>query len=221
MMEVKPYRLTSTSYAVLALLEALGEATPYDLKRALVTSIENFWRVPHTTFYEEPARLERAGYLAVRQEQGGRRRRLYTPTERGREALRAWAQDPQAAPEQVRDEGLLKIFAGGDPEAILRERIGYHRAKLAEFEGYLAAVGSTLEAPERNRRRGAEVTLAIGISYHRDMAAMIERFLRGEPLQGEASRAGTRGGAGKLPKERGASVRRPRPRGRGRGDSAA
>ena len=59
-MESKPaYRLTSTSYAVLSLLELLGEATSYDLKQALVRSIENFWRVPHTTFYEEPARLAR------------------------------------------------------------------------------------------------------------------------------------------------------------------
>src|SRR6516162_2701497 len=96
-------RLTSTSYAVLSLLDVLGEATPYDLKQALVRSIENFWPVPHTTFYEEPARLAGAGYLAARQEAGGRRRRLYKLTARGRDALHSWAEDPAVGPQQLRD----------------------------------------------------------------------------------------------------------------------
>ena len=48
---------------MLALLEQLGEATSYDIKQALESSIENFWPVPHTTAYEEPARLAAAGYL--------------------------------------------------------------------------------------------------------------------------------------------------------------
>ena len=37
-----PLRLTGTSYAVLSLLELCGPATPYDLKQALESSIENF-----------------------------------------------------------------------------------------------------------------------------------------------------------------------------------
>src|ERR1700677_1225067 len=63
-MKSKSIRLTTTSYAVMSLLEMLGEAPPYDLKQALERSIENFWPVPHTTFYDEPARLARAGYLS-------------------------------------------------------------------------------------------------------------------------------------------------------------
>ena len=54
MVKRKPIRLTATSYAILALLEHLGESTPYDLKQALERSIENFWQVPHTTAYDEP-----------------------------------------------------------------------------------------------------------------------------------------------------------------------
>jgi Virulence activator alpha C-term len=100
---------------------------------------------------------------------------LYALTDDGRDALWAWARDPDATPEQVRDEGLLKIFAGGDPEAILAARIAYHREKLAELEGYLAALRAE---PARARRwRGAEVTLVIGIAYHRDMIGLIECFL--------------------------------------------
>jgi PadR family transcriptional regulator, regulatory protein AphA len=74
-MNDKQIRLTTTSYAVLSLLETFGEATPYELKQALEHTIENFWPVPHTTFYEEPARLAKAGYLSQHQESGGRRRK--------------------------------------------------------------------------------------------------------------------------------------------------
>ena len=56
---------------MLSLLELLGAATPYDLKQALERSIENFWPVPHTTFYAEPARLAAAGLLSEQQEAAG------------------------------------------------------------------------------------------------------------------------------------------------------
>src|SRR5690349_24963097 len=104
-------RLSGTSYAVLALIGLLGEASPYDLKQAIERSIENFWPVPHTTFYAEPARLAKGGYLSESQESGGRRRKLYALTERGREALHEWVSTPEAAAPQLRDEGVLKIFA--------------------------------------------------------------------------------------------------------------
>src|ERR1700726_505485 len=137
--ETEAMKLSGTSYAVLALLELIGPAMPYDLKQMLEKSIENFWPVPHTTFYAEPDRLARGGFLTVSQEQGGRRRKLYELTEDGREALREWTRSPDVTPPQARDEGVLKIFAGADPAPIMRSRVAWHRAKLAELEGYLEA----------------------------------------------------------------------------------
>ena len=55
------------------------------------------------------------GYLSVEQEPGGRRRKSYALTAAGREALAAWAAEPTAAPPQLRDELMLKVFAGADP----------------------------------------------------------------------------------------------------------
>src|SRR4051812_12764147 len=115
-------RLTTTSYAVLGLVDLLGEATPYDLKRAIAQSIENFWPVPHTTFYVEPARLAKGGYLSERQEEGGRRRKHYALTELGREALGAWVAEPEIAPPELHDELLLKIFLGAAPGALAGQR---------------------------------------------------------------------------------------------------
>lgn len=178
-------RLTTTSYAVMSLLELFGEATPYDLKQALVHSIENFWPVPHTTFYDEPARLAQAGYLSQSQEQGGRRRKRYALTDAGREALRAWADSPGAPPSQYRDEGMLKVFAGADPQVVFAGRGDWHRAKLAELEGYLVNLHAGLEGQEpegllrRDKWRGAEATLIGGINYHRQMIDAFARFIEG------------------------------------------
>ena len=167
-MKGKPIRLTTTSYGLLALLDQLGEATSYDIKRALEKSIQNFWPDPHTTAYEEPARLAEAGYLSARQEAGGRRRKVYALTAEGERALRAWASEPIAAPPQLRDEVMLKVFAGADPAALLPARAAWHRAKLEELDGYLAAVREA-DGWERSER-----TLLAGLAYHRKMLELLE-----------------------------------------------
>jgi DNA-binding PadR family transcriptional regulator len=167
----RPLRLTGTSYAVLSLLAMLGEATPYELKQTLERSIENFWPVPHTTFYAEPERLAKAGLLCERREQRGRRRRLYSLTDSGREALHSWRDSPELTPPQLRDEGVLKLFAGGDPLPYLEQRRDFHRAKLEELEGYLAG------CPSGERWRGARASLIAGITYNRLLLDATEGFL--------------------------------------------
>lgn len=169
-MKSKSIRLTSTSYALLALLDQLGEATPYEIKQAMDKSIENFWPVPHTTAYDEPARLAEGGFLSVHQEEGGRRRKTYSLTEEGRAALAAWAADPVAAPPQIRDETILKIFAGADPAAFLEPRRNYHRKKLAELQGYLG------EVREDDAWHRSELALTAGVAYHRKMLEMLDEL---------------------------------------------
>jgi len=167
-MKSKPIRLTSTSYALLALLDQLGDATPYDIKQAIEMSLENFWPVPHTTAYDEPARLAAAGYLSVRQEPAGRRRKSYSLTEKGRKALAAWAGDPVASPPQLRDEVVLKVFAGADPRPLVEEREAWHRKKLEELQGYLDEVRGA------ESWRPSERTLIAGVAYHSKMLELLD-----------------------------------------------
>lgn len=164
----KVTKLTGTSYALLALLKEFGDLTSYEIKQALESSIQNFWPVPHTTAYEEPARLAAAGYLSARQEEGGRRRRVYSLTEKGREALAEWAAEPTAAPPQLREEVMLKVFAGADPARLVESRIAWHRDKLEELRGYLALVQAS-EGFE-----GSERTLIAGIAYEEKMLELLE-----------------------------------------------
>jgi DNA-binding PadR family transcriptional regulator len=167
-MKSKSIRLTGTSYALLALLKEMGgEATSYEIKQAMEKSIENFWPVPHTTAYEEPARLAGAGYLSVRQDPDGRRRKHYALTGEGRAALDSWAAEPTAAPPQLRDEVTLKVFAGADPGPLMEARVEWHRAKLAELEGYLD------EVRKAEGWEGSERTLVAGVTYHRKMLELI------------------------------------------------
>jgi DNA-binding PadR family transcriptional regulator len=185
-MNREPIRLSGTSYAVLSLLELLGPSTPYDLKRALGSSIENFWPVPHTIFYTEPARMANAGLLSERQELGGRRRKVYALTEDGRLALQEWAASPEIAAPQLREEGVLKIFAGADPVAIFRERSEWHRVRLAELEGYRRAVTEEPSCSEDPRWEGVRASLQFGVAYHRMLLEVMEGLLKDQPTTGSS-----------------------------------
>jgi PadR family transcriptional regulator, regulatory protein AphA len=180
-------RLTGTSFAVLTLIELLGPSTPYDLKQALERSIANFWMVPHTTFYAEPTRLVRAGLLSEQQEAGGRRRKVYSMTDAGRGALERWRTSAELTPPQLREEGVLKIFAGGDPVPIFRARRDWHRAKLAELEGYLEAAASG-DDPAWD---GVRASLQVGVAYNRMMLEAMERFLESQATGGGEAQAAT------------------------------
>jgi DNA-binding PadR family transcriptional regulator len=162
--------LTPTSYIVLGLVERAGRATPYELKALVAASIGNFWSVPHSQLYAEPARLARAGYLAEERERGGRRRRTYRLTEAGRAALEAWrAQSTDALPE-LRDLALLKLFFGAEPETLASRQLSAHQAKLAEYRDLRAALAGddALSGPAR--------TLDAGIAHEREWIAYWKRL---------------------------------------------
>jgi len=162
-------RLTPTSYIVLGLLDAAGEATPYDLKRMVAASLGNFWSLQHAQLYTEPERLAAAGYLSERREQGGRRRRHYKITAKGRRAMRDWVAEPTAELSELRDLALLKVFFGADPELLAAQQAPAHRDKLAEYEEIMEQAGGTL--PE-----SARLSLEAGIAAERQWLRFWSRF---------------------------------------------
>jgi PadR family transcriptional regulator, regulatory protein AphA len=155
-------RLTTTSYVVLGMLDWLGPSTSYRLKRVLAESVEDFFPVPHTSFYAEPARLARGRYLRERQERGGRRRRTYELTDRGRAALGAWLADPSADYGEFRFPGMLKLFFGADPDGFAADQAAHHR-ELAEKFKAVREVARKSRIPMPPRRR---LVLDTGIRVH-------------------------------------------------------
>jgi PadR family transcriptional regulator, regulatory protein AphA len=127
-------QLTPTSYIVLGLLRAAGEATPYELKQMMAATVGYFFGVPHSQVYAEPARLARAGLLTETQERTGRRRKRYSLTERGRQELDEWIETPTDELYELRDPGLLKLGAGTDPKKLAPVQLEAHKRRLAELE---------------------------------------------------------------------------------------
>jgi PadR family transcriptional regulator AphA len=155
-------RMKETSYVVLGLLELAEPATPYDLKQIAQRSVFNFWSVPHTQIYTECERLAKTGLLDERREEGGRRRRIYTLTKSGREALEAWRNEPTCQLYEVRDPGVAKLFFGGDPAKIASAQAEVHQRKLEEFE----RSGAEIEGGPL----GPRLALELGIAHQREFA---------------------------------------------------
>lgn len=168
--------LTPTSYIVLGLLEAAGPSTPYALKQGVAVSVGNFWSLPHSQLYAEPTRLARAGYVTEDREKTGRRRKTYAITDKGRDALRAWTSEADAALPDLRDIALLKVFFGADPATIGPPQLERYRAKVAEYE-QIHRVLSTHGGPSA---KGPLLTLELGIEVSRACLAFWERISQGD-----------------------------------------
>jgi DNA-binding PadR family transcriptional regulator len=155
-------RLTPTSYIVLGFVEIAGEATPYELKKAVAVSVGNFWSLQHAQLYSEPERLAKAGYLTETREKGGRRRKRYALTDRGRRALGKWRREPTDELSELRDPGLLKLFFGADPAVVAPVQIEAHRRKLDQFE-------KLRDSDPGSGDRGPWLSLEAGIRVEREM----------------------------------------------------
>jgi PadR family transcriptional regulator, regulatory protein AphA len=156
--------LTPTSHIVLGLLSMSGQATPYDLKQMASRTVGEFWTLPHSQLYAEPARLARAGYLTEQQEPHGRRRKLYSLTDRGQAALTEWLQTFAPEPYMLRDPALLKLFFGADIRQLAEVQLETHRQKLDQYETIREQLTDAAPA-------GPRLGLELGIRHERETVA--------------------------------------------------
>lgn len=168
--------LTHTSHIVLGLLSMSGEATPYDLKQMVSATIGHFWSLPHSQLYAEPARLARAGYVTETREQDGRRRKLYSLTDRGRDALQDWLGILTPEPYMLRDLALLKLFFGANARELAAAQVETHRQKLSEYETLLALLE---QAPEQ-APPGPRLALDLGTRHERETVSFWAEHARSE-----------------------------------------
>ncbi len=181
-----PAHLTSTSYLVLGLIEREGASTPYDLKRHVAATIGHFWSFPHALLYKEPARLVELGLLVEERESDGRRRRLFTITERGRAALRAWLARPSQESTELRDPGLLQLFFADlgsvdNRRALAAAQLAIHRAARARYEQDQRAehmLNGNDPAP-RTVEHWRDMTLPMGLLYEQAAVAFWEGVAAG------------------------------------------
>ena len=113
--------LSTTSYAILGQL-AWGDATTYELVKAMRRNLRYIWPRAESRIYQEAKRLLNAGLVTASVGSTGRRRRtVYSITPAGRDALRTWLAGPVGTI-TLEHEPLLRIFLGreGTPDDLLR-----------------------------------------------------------------------------------------------------
>jgi PadR family transcriptional regulator, regulatory protein AphA len=148
--------LHPSAYVVLGLLDVYGPGTPYDLNRWLETSVGYFWSFPRAQLYVEPQRLADLGLVDEVREASGRRRRRFSITPAGRQALRDWIRSDESPAAELRDPGLLKLFFARPVDtasvvALARANAVEHAQRLTAYERIL---------PELEREPDAAFALA-------------------------------------------------------------
>jgi len=102
-------RMTTSSYAVLALLD-LRPWTGYDLTQQAQRSLRYAWPKSERLLYSEPKKLVELGYATTFKEKSGNRtRNVYEITTAGRKALSEWTSSPTEAP-RFEVEALLRLL---------------------------------------------------------------------------------------------------------------
>jgi DNA-binding PadR family transcriptional regulator len=143
--------LSLFSYEILGLVGS-GGAGPHDLKRMTRRGRILDW-AGESQYYAEPKRLARLGYLAARKEPGKTRERtVYTLTEKGRDALRAWAATPVAF-SPVKSEMLTRmLIADLVGEEATREGIASLRGEIGDLLNRLEEAEASADSlPHRAR----------------------------------------------------------------------
>jgi DNA-binding PadR family transcriptional regulator len=153
--------LTLFSYEILGLV-GRGGAGAHDLLRLARRDRILAW-AGESQYYVEPTRLERLGYLEARKEPGKTRERtIYTLSEKGLEALRAYAQTPVGFT-PVKSELLLRLLiADLVGEEVTRKGIVALRDDIADL---------------RERLGDADVR-ADTLQHRRDYLLLVNGFLR-------------------------------------------
>jgi len=163
--------LSLFSYEILGLVGRNG-AGPHDL-RAMVRRGRMLDWAGESQYYAEPKRLAKLGYLQARKEPGKTRdRTVYTLTEKGLDALRAYARSPvRFTP--VKSELLLRLLiADLVGETPTRQSVVALREDLDDLQARLDAAAASAETlPHRKKY------LLLNIGYLRRLLALQREFV--------------------------------------------
>lgn len=168
--------LSKAAYVILGLLDAQPRSG-YEIKRVVDASTRFFWAASYGQIYPELRRLRELGLISSERDDAGERKRaLHRLTPAGRKVLREWLQRP-AAPTELRDEKLLKLFfsdcagSGGRQAALaaLEARRAEHAAVAEELRGLEPMVTAAAKP-------GKLAVLRYGIECNERGARLCERL---------------------------------------------
>ena len=168
--------LTLFSYEMLALV-GRGGAGAHDLLRIAQRSRFLAW-AGESQYYVEPKRLARLGYLDARKEPGKTRERtVYTLTEKGLDALRAWARTPVGFT-PLKSDALVRLLATDlVGEEAVREGFAGLRDDLEDMRARVRETAERARAlPHREKYLGLGLDFVDGlIELYEDLVEKVER----------------------------------------------
>lgn len=131
--------LSTTELSVLGLLSS-GERSGYDLQKQAERGVGYVWTAAKSHIYSVLPRLVAGGYATVRHVEQGRRpdKHVYRITKHGREAFRAWLEEPVDDRPGSRSTFLLKVFFGSEMsrEALIAHIAGKRDDAARELAEY-------------------------------------------------------------------------------------
>ncbi len=172
--------------AVLAtLLE--GDASGYDLAKAFDRSVASFWMATPQQVYRELDRMVDDGLIDCRVVQQDRRpnKRVFSLTDAGHDALRAFTAEP-ARTSAMRDDLMVKVQAvdDGDIEAVrgwVAQRLALAEEKVDSWERLRVRILHGREEDDffdTAERVGPYLTLTRGIAYERENITWAQLAIR-------------------------------------------
>jgi DNA-binding PadR family transcriptional regulator len=172
------HELSLFSYEIMGLIGS-GGAGPHDLLRMARRGRILDW-AGESQYYVEPKRLAKLGYLEARKEPGRTRpRTIYTLTDKGLEALRAYARTPVTIT-PLKSAALLRLLiadlVGGD---VTRESIATLREDIADLRTRLDESAEAAEGLP-HRREGlllANDFLRRFVDLHEELIDEVDRRL--------------------------------------------
>ena len=143
--------LTLFSYEILGLVGREG-AGPHDLRRMTRAGRLLAW-AGESQYYVEPKRLAKLGYLDAHKEPGKTRERtVYTLTEKGRQALSAYAATPVSVL-PIKSDALLRLLVCDlVGEDVTRDSLATLRTDITDLRDRVADARATAKyLPHRAR----------------------------------------------------------------------
>ncbi len=160
---------STTRWAVLGVL-SFGDGSGYRIKKTIEESLALVWSESYGQLYPTLAALQDEGLIAGRDEWAGkRRRRVYSLTDAGREALRAWLRTPMPPP-PPRSSFLLKLILANELDtADVIELLETHRDEARDEAETLAALQRAFAtgqagADDPTTRWYAALTVSYGVA---------------------------------------------------------
>ena len=176
--------LSLFSYEILGLVGQSG-AGAHDLLRMARHGRILDW-AGESQYYVEPKRLAKLGYLATHKEPGKTRERtVYTLTERGRQALAAYARTPVTVTPLKSDPLLRLLICDLVGEPVTRSSMGTLRDDVADLRSRLVDAEESARALEH---RSKYLLLVVDflrrlLDLHEQLVDDVEREFAAAPPQ--------------------------------------